>query len=108
MFLLVDRQTDEYCETELFEASCGQGHVILITRSLYGRMKVGRCIDRDYGYVGCSTDVLHLTDRACSGRRNCVVPVPNSEFRRVARETCPRDLKPYLEASYTCVRGNRE
>jgi len=35
----------------------------------YGRMRQdGRCVKRDYGYVGCAADVLAHVDRLCSGR----------------------------------------
>ena len=27
---------------------------------LYGRMEHGKCIEKDFGYVGCSNDVLHI------------------------------------------------
>ncbi len=45
---------EEYCETEIFSAECGDGQVILMQYARYGRMRISRCLDRDYGYVGCS------------------------------------------------------
>ena len=47
------RQQAEVCETETFKAACPPGHVVLMLRGLYGRMRTGRCVDRDYGYIGC-------------------------------------------------------
>ena len=48
---------------EVFQASCDEGEVIYIHNALYGRMRFGRCVDRDFGYVGCKTDVLHICDK---------------------------------------------
>jgi len=97
----------EVCQTESFDASCErQDEVILMTSSLYGRMRVSRCVQSDYGYVGCSSDVLAVVDSACSGRRQCSVGIPNAALERVASEACPGDLKLYLAASYRCLQGN--
>ena len=69
-------------------------------------MTVGRCVRRDYGYVGCASDVLGITDQLCSGRRNCTVRVPNSWFDDAAqRARCPEDFKNYLQVSYECLDG---
>jgi hypothetical protein len=71
--------------------------------AMYGRMRFGKCVDRDYGYLGCELDVLPIADRLCSGRRKCSITVPNPLF--AVNLPCPRDLKPYLEANYSCVKG---
>ena len=92
----------EFCENEYFEASCSSaGEVIVMQSARYGRMEQNRCIERSFGFIGCHSNVLHLTDRECSGRPACRIPVPNANFN--AETDCPRDLKPYLEASYACV-----
>ena len=97
--------TEEYCENDVLEAECPPDHVVVIETAHYGRMRFGRCVDRDYGYLGCQSDVLHVADRWCSGRRKCTIPVPNSHFG--ANSPCPRDLKPYLDANYTCVKSKK-
>ena len=94
----------EYCENEVFRAACGSDEVIVMQSARYGRMRISKCIDRDYGYVGCSADVLPKADRLCSGKRKCEVPVPNPTFSADVT-LCPRDLKPYLEVAYKCVKG---
>lgn len=53
----------EYCESEAFRARCRQDEAILIESALYGRMRLGRCVKADLGYLGCTTDVLHLADK---------------------------------------------
>ena len=69
-------------------------------------MTVGRCVRRDYGFVGCGSDVLAITDQLCGGRRNCTVRVPNSWFDDAAEEArCPEDFKNYLEVAYQCLDG---
>ena len=39
----------EYCETEMFHAECEEDEVIIIQNARYGRMRFGRCVERDYG-----------------------------------------------------------
>jgi hypothetical protein len=68
----------------------------------YGRLRTGRCVSRDYGYVGCSMSVLHLLDKSCSGRRSCEFAIPRL---RDLVQPCPKDLIAYLEASYRCITG---
>ena len=45
------------CEWESFNATCGDGEVLLIENADYGRMQLGRCVTRDYGYIGCRANV---------------------------------------------------
>ena len=46
------------CQSYHFDASCGSDKVILMTSAQYGRMNVTACVSRDYGYIGCSAEVL--------------------------------------------------
>ncbi len=70
----------------------------------YGRMERGRCVQMDYGYVGCGTDVMDVADSMCSGRRSCRMGVGIAELE--GKETgCPPDFKNYLETEYTCLKG---
>lgn len=93
----------ELCQNEAMLAKCGQNEVAFMTHATYGRMSFSRCVDRDYGYVGCQKDVLSEADTLCSGRRECRISVPNTLFD--GKNPCPRDLKSYLEADYTCLKG---
>jgi len=97
--------SDEYCDTEVFRAECTEGEVIVLDRARYGRMKIGRCVETDMGYLGCSSDVLQLADRRCSGRRVCEIRVPDAELETT--NSCLNELKTYLEVSYTCVKGKQ-
>lgn len=106
--MLYSESRDHYasfCETETFNATCPTDHVVLMTYARYGRMKLSRCVKMDYGHIGCSTDVISAADARCSGRRKCEIRVPDSEFAK--NKPCPDDLKPYLEAGFTCVKGTR-
>ena len=76
-----------------------------MTSAVYGRMAYGRCVKRDYGYVGCFKDVLHLADARCSGTHQCNITIPDKAFDRAIAKTCPEDLRRYLRASYTCRKG---
>ena len=55
---------------------------------------------------GCRLDILNYMDYKCSGRRTCEVRVSNivDEIPDNA-QPCPKDLRNYLEASYTCMKG---
>ena len=74
-----------------------------MTSGRYGRMRIGRCVRVDFGFVGCSTDVIDVLDRHCSGRRDCRLRIPDPEMDE--RRPCLSDLTRYLEASYRCVPG---
>jgi Galactose binding lectin domain len=77
--------------------------VIVVTAARYGRMRLGRCVEQELGYLGCWRDVLPVADRRCSGRRKCELRVPDAELE--ATQPCLRELKNYLEASYVCIPG---
>ena len=98
-----DGMVREYCQGEEFKASCVQGEVITMTASMYGSMKIGRCLDDDYGDLGCAADVIRTTDKLCSGKRECQIIVPNKDMD--LQRKCPKDPWRYLEASYQCRKG---
>ncbi|KAI0242194.1 hypothetical protein LSAT2_014422, partial [Lamellibrachia satsuma] len=92
----------EFCEAETFNATCAASEVVLMTHARYGRMQKGRCVKLDYGHLGCAADVIELMDTRCSGRTECEIRVP--DMMLTSTRPCPDDLKPYLEASYQCVK----
>jgi Galactose binding lectin domain len=94
---------DEFCQWETFRAECKADEVVIVKRAIYGRMQYGRCIKRDYGYVGCYADVMQLADSRCSGRQSCEIAIPDKLFDGTA--PCPEDLKLYLMAEYICIKG---
>ncbi|ELU02936.1 hypothetical protein CAPTEDRAFT_222884 [Capitella teleta] len=96
------QEPEEFCERDIFSPSCEENEVLLISHALYGRMRVGRCISRTYGGLGCSLDARRLLDAKCSGRRSCEVIVANMVPERM--QPCPADLRGYLEVSYECVK----
>jgi len=93
----------EYCEWETFDAGCNPDEVIVITRAMFGRPNVGRCVKPAYGHVGCFSDVRPLADALCSGRQQCQITVPDKIFEGMI--PCREDLKLHLEIGYTCVKG---
>lgn len=94
----------DFCEGETFEPVCGQDELIVMKKATYGRMKLGRCVKIDMGYITCSADVTAILDARCSGRRRCSVRVPDLELETT--RPC-LELKSYLEVSYQCVKGGR-
>lgn len=93
----------EYCETDRFTASCQDDEVIFMERALYGRMRLGRCVKQDLGFIGCYQDVLGLANWKCSGRRHCSILIPDPDFDTT--KPCLQELKTFFEASYICLKG---
>jgi len=91
------------CQSEYLRVKCDADEVVIITQARYGRMRISRCVKENFGYVGCSIDVLPVLDLHCSGRRTCSVRVLDDNFDNV--KPCHDDLKSYLEVKYTCVKG---
>jgi Galactose binding lectin domain len=95
--------TNDYCIEEKLEIQCATDEIVVIETARYGRMRLNRCVRTDYGYIGCGTDVTAILAGRCSGRRHC--HVVNLEALFASSIVCPPDLKSYLEASYSCVKG---
>ena len=93
----------EYCSHEYFEPTCGEGEMILIQNAQYGRMKVGRCVEHDLGYIGCTANAQEYIDETCLGHRSCSVSVALLAVK--TSKGCIKGLDKYLEASYMCVPG---
>ena len=91
----------EYCQWEEFSAQCAEDEMVVFTNAVYGRMRLGRCVNRDFGFIGCGTNVLTTMHRECSGRRECQFGVTNLH----GNHDCSNDLTAYLAASYECVKG---
>ncbi|KAK2159916.1 hypothetical protein LSH36_143g01023 [Paralvinella palmiformis] len=75
-----------------------------MTHALYGRMRLGRCVRKDLGYVGCYTNALNELDFLCSGRQKCEVRIPYLGTILELRLACLEELKNYLEAAFKCVK----
>ncbi|KAK2161035.1 hypothetical protein LSH36_122g03027 [Paralvinella palmiformis] len=87
---------------ELSKADCVPGFSIITSSALYGRMALGRCLSAEFGFLGCTNDVLFLADRWCSGRRSCQFFIPNKDLDQ-ANGRCSPDLRAYMQMSYYCV-----
>ena len=92
-----------YCQYETFEATCPDNEVIIMRVARYGRIVIGPCVNADFGFLGCYSDVTKLMDRKCSGRKSCQVLVVDPTFGNI--QPCNMEFKNYLEASYDCLQG---
>ena len=92
----------EYCNGDVFAASCDSNEVIVIDTAWYGRMGLGKCVQRDFGSLGCRNDALAYMDRECSGRSDCRVTISN---RPQTEKACVDELAGYAEVSYSCYKG---
>ena len=75
----------------------------MMNSAVYGRMRLGRCVDVDLGFIGCSADLMDLMDDQCSGRRTCQIPIFDLFMR--PDKPCRKTLSVYLEAQYSCMHG---
>ena len=102
-YLYFSAGPQEFCHLETFNASCPHDTVIVMQSARYGRMKVGNCVKRNLGYVGCAVDVMRYMDAHCSGRSSCRVSIV--DLAKTDMKPCPEDVTSYLEASYQCLPG---
>ena len=91
----------DYCQGETFEATCGRNEIVEVTEAMYGRMNIGRCITRDFGYLGCGVDVTDALQQECSGLQTCSVPLPSQFLEEL--NNCLDELSSYLSVAYRCV-----
>ena len=54
----------DYCDPDVFHAQCPPGMVIIVEEARYGRMGLGTCLKRDFGFTNCYRFVL--LDASCS------------------------------------------
>jgi len=92
------------CHSNYFRAKCAWDELIIVAEARYGRMRINKCVSENFGYVGCSIDVIDVLDAYCSGRRTCHVRVLDETFTEST--PCHEDLNLYLQVDYQCVRGN--
>ena len=100
----VDATEQVVCQSKYFRAKCDAAdEVVLVRRARYGRMNLSKCVRENFGYIGCSNDVIDIVDARCSGRRGCSLRVLDENFMNM--KPCHEDLKLYLSVQYSCVRG---
>ena len=95
----------DFCQFEIMNVTCDENEILNFNSARYGRMRLGSCIAKDYGYAGCSGNVLDIMDSRCSGRRSCAMSVASL---RDKLQPCPEDLTAYLEVNYTCSKGKHD
>ena len=71
--------------------------------AIYGRLKLGRCIPTDLGYLGCQSNVLAQLDKECSGKKSCTVHVTDDYMHEEGG--CLKGLSRSLTVKYTCTKG---
>ena len=67
-------------------------------------MKIGKCVDSDYGYLGCRNDALQILDSRCSGKKHCSFPI-NNDLRVDGTHSCAKPLTGYANIEYRCQEG---
>ena len=102
MLIFAGMEVRDYCDGETFEAKCKQDQFIIIKSALYGRMSVGRCVLKEYGYIGCQENVTYLVNKLCSGRNECRFEVTANEFE--GSKPCPDGFDSYLQIEFTCTK----
>ncbi|KAK2157028.1 hypothetical protein LSH36_200g02277 [Paralvinella palmiformis] len=97
--------TVDVCNGYEFIANCGAGELIVMDEANLGRMEPGQCLPDEMGNFGCKNDILFLTDRWCSGRKQCEFTSPNKDIMQANTE-CRQGLAVYLRATYSCISVN--
>ena len=95
----------EYCNGEKFEPKCDSGDIIIMQSAIYGRIKLGRCIPTDFGYLGCQSDVLAQFDQECSGKESCSIYVGDNTIPEEGG--CLKGLSRSLTVQYSCAKGEK-
>ena len=95
----------ETCIAETFTASCDVNEVIVMTSAVYGQMAIGRCVEEDYGDLGCHNDARDVMDAECSGRRECEVLITINKFWKDVSGACVKAMAGYVDAEYECMQG---
>ena len=101
-FTKIADETVILCQEEYFRPKCARNQLLYIEQAQYGRMRLSRCVNKDFGYVGCSRNVLPMVESQCSGRRSCSLKVLDETF---PVDPCHIDLRSYLEIRYRCIDG---
>ena len=91
----------EICSGEFFQSTCSPGSIVQIRDAAYGRMMLGRCVQTDFGYLGCVQNVTDILQRRCQGTDVCRISVPHEDLEDV--NPCPTEVQAYLTVQYTCV-----
>ena len=50
----------EICSSETFTTRCRAGELVVMETAVYGRMRIGPCVKKDMGQLGCHMDVLDI------------------------------------------------
>lgn len=87
----------------MFNASCGNGEIIVMHSAKYGLMESGTCMRQPVNNRNCDVEVLNIMDGFCSGQQTCIVRPTNPTLIDI--KPCPT-YAAYLRASYTCLKGN--
>ena len=78
-----------------------------MTSAVYGRMALGRCVEQDYGNLGCHNDALGILDKECSGRNECGFLVTSQKLWKNEQTSCIKAMIGYVEATYSCISGKK-
>ncbi|XP_035985919.1 uncharacterized protein LOC110368372 isoform X3 [Fundulus heteroclitus] len=88
------------CDGSVAELHCDKGHLISVSRAMYGRSNKETCSTgrspKETENISCSGSANKVA-QSCNGKESCSVQVTNKEFG----DPCPGTYK-YLEVDYTC------
>jgi len=77
----------------------------MMTSAEYGHMEGGQCIEEiDPRYRGCTSDVLPLFDKWCSGKQECNFDTGANDLKKM-NINCPKFIIKYTRLHHTCIKG---
>ena len=104
-------ELQEFCNLEVFRPECWKNEVIVIEEAIYGRRRIGKCIEAeevarfadDPTILGCHKSVLSLLHAKCSGKKQCEIRIPDADLEKT--KPCLKGLQKFLEVRHKCVEG---
>ena len=92
----------DFCFLENFEARCPAGLQVSIIKAELGRMRLGKCITKDNGYVGCHDIVTEEVQMKCKGLETCIFHVSSLGPSVLS---CPGNRMSFLYVEHECLPG---
>ncbi|ELT99577.1 hypothetical protein CAPTEDRAFT_201732 [Capitella teleta] len=102
LFVCVEGRLVEVCYFSAFNARCPPNQVIVMESAMFGRMRPGVCYSDSDGedFSRCTTNVLNVADKYCSGKTQCEIQIPNQD---IEDNMLCEGMKGYFSASYDCL-----
>ena len=95
-----------FCEKDTFTATCADDESVRVHSAMFGRKMTNRCASSIRQQCSSSeAEVRRILDAHCAANSSCSFRILDSQLAQI-HSTCLNDYRPYLEATYSCDKGN--